>query len=384
MHNRRNVLKTLGAFSVITLSGYRAAFATTPGAAKFVLIVLRGAMDGLSAVPPVFDTDYAALRGTLSLPISGEGAVLPFLKGFGLHPSLASMASDKLVVAHAIASPYRQRSHFDGQAILELGTSRLGGSDGWLNRALMKAGTKEPAMAVGSIVPLVLQGNKTVMNWKPGDERAESPDMYSALERMYEGDAMLLKTLSEGMRARGITLSSLEGRRTGNSFDEACRALGNIMKAENGPSVAVMELGGWDTHVGQGTSKGRLAGALGNLDAGITALRNSLGDAWASTAVCAATEFGRTARPNGTGGTDHGTAGAAFLAGGSLRESRILSDWPGLSGGALYENRDLAPTGDIRSLFKAVLSDHLKMPAAAVDAAFPDARGIRAYGGLFT
>lgn len=392
MHNpsRRILLRTAGAFSILALGGQSVAIAQgNPDARgrKFVFVVLRGAMDGLSAVPPLSDPDYATLRGPLAMRVSGEGAALPWLRGFGVHPALQRMhASGKLVVAHAVASPYRNRSHFDAQAMLELGGSRTSGPDGWLNRALTASGSTAPvAMAVGGFVPLVLTGRSRVMNWLPAGPRgAGLEDVHAGMARLYAAHPEMLATFREGLRGRGLTEAALEGRRVGQGFEEACRALGDLMRRPGGPTVAVTELGGWDTHVGQGNERGRLATALGQLDGGIEALRVALGaDEWARTVVCAATEFGRTARPNGTNGTDHGTGGVAFLTGGAIKENRLVADWPGLSDQALYENRDLAPTGDVRALFKAVLAEHMRMPSAVVNAAFPDAVALRPFTGLF-
>lgn len=382
---RRRVLGAVGAFVCTVMVGHRVALAQAPGAGnpnrKLVLIILRGAMDGLSAVPPLADPDYASLRPTLRIASSGEGAAIPFLRGFGLHPSLVNSRNTGHVVAlQAVASPYRQRSHFDGQAMLELGTARLGGADGWLNRALVAARPQSPsAMAVGGTIPLVLMGRANVMNWEAGQAVGRDlSELYRGMERMYSSNETLKSILAEGLRSRGIVEEALEGQRVRGGFSEVARGLARIMTAPNGPSIAVMELGGWDTHVGQGTTNGRMAAALRNLDAGIVGLREGLGDAWDRTLVVCATEFGRTARQNGSEGTDHGTGGVSLVFGGALSRDEIIVDWPGLGNSALFEGRDVAPTRDIRTLFAALLGDHLKLSTPVIRAAFPDAPNLRA------
>lgn len=374
-----------GLLASLVLGGVRVAFAEGRGdGRKFVLVILRGAMDGLAAVPPVGDRDYAAIRGALAVR---EGA-LELGNGFALHPSLSGLhglyRENQLLVVHAVASPYRQRSHFDGQAMLELGTARVGGTDGWLNRALSAMGaTAPPAMAVGTGVPLVLSGSRGVMNWQAGAAPSSRiAPLAGAVAHLWEGHPLLEPALAEGVRTGGLVTDTLGRGRVGGAFADACKAAGQLMAAPGGPGVVVLELGGWDTHVGQGTDRGRIATSLTQLDAGIMALRGALGGAWDRTVACAVTEFGRTVRPNGTGGTDHGTAGAAFVAGGAVAGGRLLADWPGLSPGALLDDRDLRPTLDLRAIFRSVLSDHLGIASAGLARIFPDADGLRPVQGL--
>jgi uncharacterized protein (DUF1501 family) len=367
------------------------AFATVPSHAsrRFVLIVLRGAMDGLSAVPPIGDPDYVSLRGALAIPAPGtDGGALPLDGRFALHPALAPIhglfASGEFAIFHAVSSPYRSRSHFEAQNELENGTDAPAGSTGWLNRALgSMGGSGWSALAFGSGVPLVLQGPVQVGNWKPERVGASSPEIMAAVQRMYETDPQLSRALSQGLATEGMATSAMAGGGNGGNFAALAGDAGRMMAKDGGPNVAVLDIGGWDTHTGQGTTKGRLPTALGQLAAGLDALKAGMGEAWGRTVVVTVTEFGRTAVPNGTGGTDHGTGAAAFVLGGNVAGGKVHADWPGLSRGALYENRDLAPTGDLRSLFKAVLGDHMGVPSVALETVvFPGSGAARPFAGL--
>ncbi|WP_044562222.1 DUF1501 domain-containing protein [Azospirillum sp. B4] len=393
--NRRRLLAGLGGTALWTALP-RVSFARTIGDQRFVLIVLRGGMDGLAAVAPYADRDYAALRGRLALPDpNAQGGVLDLDGFFGLNPALADIhpwyKEGQLLVAHAVATPYRDRSHFDAQDLLENGTvTPHGVATGWLNRAIAPLGAgRRLGLAVGQGVPLVLRGAAPVASWAPSPLKEADGDFLDRVAALYANDPLLAGALKAGLDSASMADHALNNDADmamdgamvdGTPKPKAVRldptqlgtTTGRLLADANGPRVAVMDLQGWDTHAQQGTTAGRLAGALGNLSKVLVALRATMGPAWHQTVVAVVTEFGRTARPNGTGGTDHGTATAAFLAGGAVQGGRVLADWPGLSDDRLYQGRDLAPTQDLRAVMKGILRDHLGLDDAALDkAVFP-------------
>ena len=361
--------------------------ARTESDARLVLVILRGGMDGLAAVPPYGESRYERTRAGLALAAPGsEGGALKLDGTFGLHPALKTFGglyqAGELVVLQAIATSYRERSHFDGQDILENGTAVPHASSGWLNRALLAgsggiaAELGAPAMALAQSVPMVLRGDAPVESWAPSPLPSLDPDTLARLADLYRDDAFFATRLRQALatdemaqRALGATPARGRGaRRAGRAaIAPLARAAAAFLSAPDGPRIAVLESGGWDTHANQGAGQGRLATQLAALDSGVQALRAGLGSAWSQTAVIVISEFGRTVAENGTRGTDHGTAGAAFLLGGAVRGGRVVSDWPGIRKRALYEGRDLMPTLDARSLLKGVLRDHLGVPAGALE-----------------
>ncbi len=360
------------------------AFAAAATEQRFVVILLRGALDGLAAVQPYGDKALAGLRGELLLPEPGHGTdkdrALLDLGGFhGLHPALAGMhalyQANELAVVHAVAGSYRSRSHFDAQDYLESGAEHRMNS-GWLNRAAAllpaRPGGSDTALSVGASVALLLRGPAPVGTWLPQSFAQPDPALYRALAALHHADAITGPAVTNGLRERGFTEAVLNGTEPPKdkySFPNLARAAGKLLAAADGPRIAALEIGGWDTHAGQ---KGRLPGVLATLDNGIIGLKEGLGAAWSRTAVLVMTEFGRTVRVNGTNGTDHGTGGVAFLAGGAIAGGRILGTWPGLAPDHLFENRDLAPTTDLRSLAKGLLAGHFNLQAARLAPVFPD------------
>lgn len=385
MINRRDVLRTLG-LTAATAGLPRLVVASVNSPARFVLVVLRGAVDGLALAAPYGDGDYDRLRGELAIPRPGEPQGLLKLDDFfGLHPSLeqthALYRHREALVVHAVASPYRERSHFDGQDVLENGASRVGAlRDGWLNRALEPLGHDlTAAIALAQNTPLVLRGANAVMSWAPSRLPDADESTIRRLQALYADDAFFATRLEQALTSQEIA-GAMDGQdrggRRGNEaqqFGELMEAAARFLTTAGGPNIAVVELGGWDTHANQGAGTGALANRLAALDAGLGKLRDGLGDAWQTTAVAAVTEFGRTVRVNGTRGTDHGTATAAVLLGGAINGGRVIADWPGLSDKDLYAGRDLKPTTDIRSLFKGLLIDHLQLsPSLVSQTVFPD------------
>jgi len=387
---RRALLLGLGAS--LALPGVRLAFAQAPGPARLVVVLLRGGLDGLYAVQPYADPDFTELRGPLALPEPGrEDGLLDLGGRFGLHPRLscihAMFRENEALILHAVAGPWRTRSHFDAQDLLESGAEQRLAS-GWLNRALAAlppppAG-RAAGLAIGTTTPLLLRGRARVDNFMPRGVAELPPDLMARILDLNARDRALGPSLRDGVRARGYVLETLgEAARQrpapGGQFAVLAKAAGQLMAAPQGPNVAAFELGGWDTHAQQAA---RLNAPLAQMDEGLVALKQALGDVWRRTAVLVVTEFGRTARVNGTLGTDHGTGGAAFILGGAVQGGRMLGDWPGLAPAKLFQNRDLWPTTDIRSLAKGLLRDHLRLPRAAVDAAFPNSGETAPLGGI--
>jgi uncharacterized protein (DUF1501 family) len=415
--SRRSFLEVSLFAGASTLVASRLAFANAPTDARFVFVLLRGALDGLSAVPPVGDPQYAGLRGQIALASTGEGAALPLEGPFGLHPALRflhqSYAAKELAVLHAVASPYRERSHFDAQNVLESGDLRPQASaSGWINRALtaLPAGpAREAGVALGANVPLAMRGPAEVASWSPTKIAALDDATLARITDLYASDPLLSRRLADAlasdaiaseaqaaaqaeaedaamnatMTATPVERAAKEKRNYNARYVETARAAAGFLKRDDGPRVAMFDTTGWDTHANEGGAQGQLALRLRGLDAALAALKETLGPVWRKTVVLVATEFGRTAAINGTRGTDHGTGAAAFLLGGAVAGGRVLADWPGLARANLLEDRDLKPTRDLRTVMKGVLRDHLGVPGAALDGkVFPDSTGARPMDGL--
>lgn len=378
---RRALLRgALGLGALAPLAGLSLAGTATPASPRLVLMILRGGMDGLAAVPAVGDPAFADARGALgrfnqpALALDGP---------FALHPALASLharyAAKELVVVHATGLPYRERSHFDAQQVLESGGERPFALDtGWLARAL--AGGQGKGMAFQSAVPLALRGHAEVDTWAPSSRPDPAPDLVARLERLYANDPALASALSRARSLRSdmpemVMARDMSQAMAGNAAASgrmpapvalARRAAGFLVQP-TGPQAAVLDLGGWDSHANQSNDPGPLSNNLRLLDATLAALHEGLtapgsGDTWARTVVLVVTEFGRTVAINGTQGTDHGTGGAAFVLGGAVRGGQVLTDWPGLAPGQRHEGRDLRITTDLRAVFKTVLAQHLRVP----------------------
>jgi len=365
-------------------------------------------------VPPYGDPGYAALRGELAIKAPGAtNGALKLTDVFGLHPSLAFMHESYLarqaVVFHAIASPYRERSHFDGQDVLENGCARAHATQtGWLNRALAASQTraqagKEVGVALGQNVPLLMRGPAAVASWSPSKLAALDEDTLQRITDLYAADPVLsvrladalatdaIATEDQSMLANGeedqpgglLARRDKQAARGAGRYAEIIRAAASFLRRDEGPHVAVFDTTGWDTHANEGAAQGQLALRLTALDSGLRMLKEQVGSVWSNTAVFIATEFGRTAATNGTRGTDHGTGAAAFLVGGAVNGGRVVADWPGLSARALYQGRDLKPTLDLRAALKGLLADALHVPGAALERdVFPDSTAVRPLSGL--
>ncbi len=396
MHSRRDFLSAglkLGVSSALAAALPGVSFAAVPGAAPFVVVILRGALDGLAAVPPYGDPDYASARGPIAIARPGDAKGALDLDGFfGLHPALPLLheryRAGELLVVHATASGYRERSHFDGQNVLENGGDKPSGTaSGWLNRALGAAAAERvTGLALGQNVPLILRGPVPVGSWAPSALPEVEPELVERLRDLYSNDPTLASRLDEGTRIDALADGEMAAdgdtmRRAKGGGIERLKAIaetaGRMMAAADGPRVAVFDAGGWDTHAGEGGAEGQLAGRLGGLDKVLDALRAGLAAEWSRTSVLVCTEFGRTVRVNGTRGTDHGTGAAAFVLGGAVRGGRVLADWPGLAERHRYEGRDLKPTTDLRAVAKGLLAAQLSIPERALADVFPGTGQLR-------
>ncbi|HEX3938729.1 MAG TPA: DUF1501 domain-containing protein [Xanthobacteraceae bacterium] len=373
---------------------------------RFLAIVLRGALDGLATVAPVGDPDWIALRGDEALIVGGKTPALPLDDFFAVNPAmphLHGMFHDgEAIVLHACATPYRERSHFDGQDLLESGLPNAGPStSGWLNRALAglaPGGSINPkgsrVFAVGPVTPLIARGPAPVLSWSPQRIMPASEDTAARLLDLYrQSDLKLASVLEDSAKLAAIEQSgNMEmAQKPGGPgpaqirayFADAAGNAAKFLAQADGPRVGALALDGWDTHVNEGIAQGRLSQLLGALDEALNAIKINMGPAWSQTVVALATEFGRTARINGTDGTDHGTATVALLVGGALKGGRVLADWPGLKPANLYENRDLKPTTDLRAALKGVLKDHLRIDERALaQNVFRGSGGVKPMPGL--
>jgi uncharacterized protein (DUF1501 family) len=383
---------------------------------RFLTIVLRGAVDGLALAAPVGDADYARLRGKLALPKDGAGAGLPLDGFFALNSAMPFLhglyTKREATVFHAVSTPYRGRSHFDGQDVLESGLAGVAPStSGWLNRALgglPSAGTTEgqKGLSMGAVVPLVMRGTAPAMSWTP--KAYTLPLREQTIERLMDlyanTDKKLAKAFADGLEIDKVaSIGTLPAAATPakapapatpgaatptpprpfREFIDTAEAAARFMTTPGGPRVGALSFDGWDTHANEGVITGQLANKFAGLDAAIRAFADGMGPAWRDTAVLIVTEFGRTAKTNGTEGTDHGTGTVAILLGGAVKGGRVLADWPGLSDANLYEGRDLKPTRDLRAIMKGVLRDHLGIPDGALaNTIFPTSSAVKPFDGL--
>jgi uncharacterized protein (DUF1501 family) len=368
--------------------------------ARFITIILRGALDGLTAVPPLGDPDYQALRQGIALHPDGTNAALPLDGFFALHPSMPNFArlyrAGQASVVHASATPYRERSHFDGQDVLESGYEMPGRVDsGWLNRMLAGlpkgdkvapgAAERTLGLSVGANAPLVIRGHAPVLGWAPAALPPADDDLALRLMDLYtHRDPMLARALAEGIAtgkiASGVDVKARGGPGDPNGMMQLASGAAKLLAQQDGPRVAALAFEGWDTHAQE---IGRLSRLLAGLDGALAAFEQELGPAWKDTVILVATEFGRTARVNGTDGTDHGTGTTAFLAGGAVKGGRVIADWPGLKDAQLQDGRDLKATTDLRAVVKGIAVDLIgASPALIARDVFPGSDKISPMRGL--
>ncbi|WP_027060931.1 DUF1501 domain-containing protein [Mesorhizobium loti] len=370
---------------------------------RLIVIVLRGALDGLSAVGPVGDPDYAGLHGDIALSLTGPHAALPLDGFFAVNPAMPVFArlfkKKQAAVVHAAATGYRERSHFDGQDVLESGFAGPGHvATGWLNRALenLPAGDRVATLgglAVGPSTPLVIRGAAPVLGWAPQSLPAPAGDLATRVLDLYQHrDPVLAVALRKGLDADKMAFDDQMGSKpmkpkggldSAAGMRQAAQGAARLIAADDGPRVAALAFDGWDTHVNEGGATGRLATLLGGLDGAFEEFEKGLGERWKDTAIVTITEFGRTAQVNGTVGTDHGTGTVVLLAGGAIKGGRVIADWPGLKPAQLYEQRDLAPTSDVRAVLKGLLADQFGLSAAVLgDKVFPESAAVTPMRGL--
>lgn len=375
---RRRFLAFAGAGGAMLVAP-RMALAAVASDRRFVFIIQRGAADGLNTVIPYGDPDYAKLRREIAIDTTNA----PKLDGhFALHPAMVESAkmyaSGQAMFVHATASPYRDRSHFDGQNVLETGgAAPYQVRDGWLNRLVaLLPRTRDEAIALAPTVPAALRGKIDVASYAPSGLPQPSDDLLGRVSRLYQGDAQLHGLWDAALQARDLA----GGSGGGQTPADLGKLAASFLVKPDGPRIAMLETGGWDTHTAQ---LPRLAGQLKALDTTIAALRDGLGPVWQQTVVVVATEFGRTAAANGTGGTDHGTGSVAMLFGGAIRGGRVVADWPGLAPAALYEQRDLKPTTGLDAVIAGAVADCFSIEPPRVQAAlFPGGSRMAALSGL--
>lgn len=379
MIDRRFVLRSAVGAAALTLAP-RLAFAKAATERRFVFIIQRGAADGLSIVAPVGDPAFAAQRGALAEDFAGARK----LDGmFALHPALVTVGGlykqNQALFAHAVASPYRDRSHFDGQNVLETGgAGAYQLRDGWLNRLLGVLPQEEArALAVAATIPMALRGPNKVSSYAASKLPDASSDLMQRVSMLYAGDPQLHALWSDAMATDALAGANADDSRNAAATGALAAKL---LAPADGARIAMIETTGWDTHAAQ---RGRLAAQLKGLDAMVGALQQGLGPLWNETLVLVATEFGRTVAVNGTGGTDHGTASVAMLLGGAVAGGRVAADWPGLKTAQLYQGRDLRPTMPLDSLVGGAVAEHFGVaPDRTMAALFPPAAKVAAVEGL--
>jgi uncharacterized protein (DUF1501 family) len=400
INTRRSLLKTMSAAAAFAVwdAPLRYAFADVPGDRRLVVVVLRGALDGLAAVPPHGDKDYASVRGHLALDKTGAAGLHDLDGFFGLNPGLTSMKAmydaKEVLIFHNICSPFQNRSHFECQNVLETGAAKPHlVNDGWLNRALTPMGLANGtgAVAIDQTPPLLLAGPAHTTSWMPAVMPEPDAAFVAKVKQLYADDPALAGALSGAVDLQAQVKAGDDDPYAMNAQHKAAygnltplfAGAGKLLATPHGPRVAVLEAGGWDTHVQEGASTGNLARRLQSLDQALDSLKTALGPAWSKTVVVMATEFGRTVKPNGSGGTDHGTGTAAYVLGGAVMGGHVRAEWVGLNPAVLRDGRDQPARTDLRALFKGVLAEHMAVSRTALDSTiFPDSGNVAPLKGL--
>jgi uncharacterized protein (DUF1501 family) len=403
---RRELIKALGLSAGGLLlpfgrSGWAAADLGNSQGKRLIVVMLRGAVDGLSVVVPYSEREYYQARSSIALPPpGGDGGVLDLDGHFGLHPALAPLMplwqQKKLAFVHAAGSPDPTRSHFDAQDYIESGTpGRKSTSDGWMNRLLTQLpGPHAPTQAIslGPVQPRILSGRANVANVPLGrnagkDIALDHPAVGAIFDKLYAGDDALSQAYQNGRDARSeiqanfnsISDAAREMKAADNGAPPAsgfaldAQQLSELMQNDAHIELAFAALGGWDTHVRQGNAKGQLAGHLQALGMGLSALTQGLGPDLDNTVIMVISEFGRTVHENGNGGTDHGHGNVIWLVGGDVQGGKVHGEWPTLESSALYQNRDLAVTSDYRAVIAQLMERHLRLGDAQLAAILPEA-----------
>ena len=393
---RRDFLTLAGGAAALLPLG-RGAWAAeaTGGPKRLIVVMLRGAVDGLNVVVPYSDPNYYAARSSIAIqkPGSGDGAAFDLDGHFGLHPALAPLLplwqAKQLAFVHASGSPDPTRSHFDAQLFIENGTpGRRSTADGWMNQllaAMPDARGPTSAVAVGPVLPQIPRGRLAVANLPMGPAAAnpmaiDRPEIASAFDRLYAQDTAIGQSYRQGRAARSELIGNMQSEQTmadngappPNGLPAQANRLAGLIARDRNIRLAFMDFGGWDTHVRQGNDKGQLAGRLQPLGDGLATFARALGDDWHDTVVIVVSEFGRTVHENGDGGTDHGHGNVMWVLGGAVRGGKIYGQWPGLATDALYQGRDLAVTTDYRTVLAGIVETHLRLGDRALTAIFPN------------
>ena len=410
---RRQLLQAATAAGLTWSAVGRTAFAATapqagqqlPGNKRLIVVFLRGAVDGLSVVVPYSEGAYYQQRSSIALARPGEdGGVLDLDGHFGLNPNLAPLMplwqSGKLAFVHASGSPDPTRSHFDAQDYMESGTpGRKGTPDGWLNRLLgaeppvpTPAGTHASVtrgISAGATLPRIWAGANPVANIANGARATkptllDRPQVSRAFDALYSGDDAMSKAYRESQQSRAEVADAMSpaamdheqmvannGAPLPNGFPDDAARLATLMRRDPNVQIAFLALGGWDTHVNQGGAKGQLAGRLQPLGQGLAELATRLGPTFDDTTILVISEFGRTARQNGTGGTDHGHGNVMWALGGNIAGGKVYGRWPGIAASSLNEGRDLAVTTDFRQVLAGVCAYNLGLSDRKLAEVFP-------------
>ena len=374
---------------------------------RWIVVLLRGAVDGLSVCVPYADPDYREARPSIALPPPGsEGGVLDLDGQFGLHPALAALhplwQAGQLGFVQACGNPKPNRSHFEAQDELEAGTPGIKTTpDGWMGRLLA---SRDDAAAVhalysGALRPKLLAGSPAAVAALGGgrvaarSERGQRPVLAEGLDQLYAQDPQyaaawaaaqmgreqVQEAVQAGAMQPAMTMSEMQaadrGAPAAGSFPATAQRLAQAMRADARLQFAALEIGGWDTHARQGASRGQLAGRLQPLGDGLALLARELGPLWNDTVVTVISEFGRTVRENGTGGTDHGHGNALWLLGGKVDGGKVHGRWPGLAAASRQDGRDLAVSTDYRAVMSGVARDHLGLREPALAQLFPGFSG---------
>lgn len=396
--NRRRLLLAATAAAVLPFGGGAWAATAEAGPKRLIVIVLRGAVDGLNIVVPHAEDAYYQARPSIAIARPGEpDGALALDARFGLHPALVSLLplwrEGSLAFIHAAGSPDPSRSHFDAQRYLENGTpGRSTTVDGWMNRLLQALpGPRGPtdAISVGPTLPRILAGAAAVANLPLGPRAGKTlpidqPQIAGAFDRLYAGTDALDEAYREGRQAHAQLIADLDseqeladgGAPPPAGFAARAARLAHLIGRDAHIRLAFVGLGGWDTHVDQGSHSGRLANRLRPLGTGLAALAHGLGSTWRDTVIIVLSEFGRTVRENGDRGTDHGHGNVIWIMGGAVKGGQVYGEWPGLTPGHLYQKRDLAVTTDFRTAIAAILGRHMGLPDRQLDAVFPGAPAV--------
>jgi uncharacterized protein (DUF1501 family) len=394
---RRDFLNAVGAGILLPVG--RGAWAVSAPAAgpankKLIVVMLRGAVDGLNVVAPVGDENYLRLRPTIGLAAPGmEGGALDLDGYFGLHPALATLqplwAARKLAFVHASGSPDATRSHFDAQDYMESATpGRKNTPDGWMNRLVAALpGPQSPSrlLGIGPVLPRILSGQAAAVNVPNVASAAradllDQPRVKAAFDELYANHPRFGRAYADGRAAHREVMDALEskemqaadrGAPLPNGFPDDAARLAGLMRNDPKIQLAFVALGGWDTHANQGAASGQLANRLAPLGQGLAVLAERLGPLFDDTVVVVMSEFGRTARENGNGGTDHGHGNVMWVMGGKVRGGKVYGDWEGVGDAKLNEGRDLPVLTDFRLVLAQISEQHLMLGDKRLEQVFP-------------